>query len=158
MGIRSTTPRGAVATALNLFRERATEAVVYQLKQIGEEVRNAQVELMPGSGQGRGSYTDRSGNLRSSIGYVIIVNGRIRTKAGFGAKGANEGQSQGETTAESFAAKFPDKTALVVVAGMNYAVYVAEKNFDVLDTAYIKAKQIVPKMLKELGIRKNSIK
>lgn len=132
--------------------------MVYQLQQIGEEVRNAQVELMPGSGQGKGSYTDRSGNLRSSIGYVIIVNGQICTKAGFGARGVNDGQAQGETTAESFAAKFPDKTALVVVAGMNYAVYVAEKNYDVLDTAYIKAKEIVPGILKQLGIVKNSIK
>lgn len=91
------------------------------------------------------SWIDQTGNLRSSIGYVIVQNGQIVNKGGFeaviGPKGndANvNGTEQGATYAEQIAGRYPTGYALIVVAGMNYAAYVeAKENKDVLASGEI---------------------
>ena len=114
-------------------------AIIYNLCAIGEKVRNAAIE--------RGSYTDRTGNLRNSVGYVE-----------FGSFGKSDGNSEGKSTGQSYARslvkKFPKGIVLIVVAGMRYASYVSARGKDVLDSAELLAGQLVPKMLKQLGFNK----
>lgn len=91
------------------------------------------------------SWFDQSGNLRSSIGYVIVHDGTIIGSGGFQkVNGPNrgetttEGSKEGRNFAESLAAKYPSGYALIVVAGMEYASYVeAMENKDVLASGEI---------------------
>ncbi len=81
-----------------------------------------------------GSYTDRTGNLRNSIGYVVVQYGRIVTE-NFGIGSSHEeAKSKARTYALNVARELPaNKTYLVWVAGMEYAKYVEAKGFDVLE-------------------------
>ena len=95
-----------------------------------------------------GGYYDRTGNLRNSIGYVIVQYGQIVNEAFVHtqrvrvAKGcekaksasADEAHAKGLEHARSVARELPaNKTYLVWVAGMEYAKYVEAKGFDVLE-------------------------
>ena len=101
-----------------------------------------------------GSYKDQTGNLRSSIGYVIVKNGSIIGGSGFSpVKGGSEGSKEGKSLAVEIASQYRQGIALIVVAGMNYAAYVEAKGFDVLTSSEILANRIVPEMLQNLGIK-----
>lgn len=85
------------------------------------------------------SWIDHTGNLRSSIGYIITVNGVPITQGGFKPTNATDGngadgQKKGAEYADSIISQFSAAPiALVVVAGMEYALYVeAHDNKDVL--------------------------
>lgn len=138
MPIRQTTPERAIADALSAEAERLGRAVVRQLMVAGERVRNEATE--------RGSYRDRTGNLRRSVGYVVLVDGRVASEAFDG----GEGGAEGRRLSLEVARRFPRGAVLVVVAGMRYASYVAARGYDVLDSAELMAERIVPELLGEL--------
>lgn len=100
------------------------------------------------------SWFDQTGNLRSSIGYIIVVNGEVVSEGGFNqVKGGAEGVSEGKRFAKNIAKKFARGFALIVVAGMKYAACVeAMENKDVLASSELLAKKLVPEMLKKLGL------
>lgn len=80
-----------------------------------------------------GSYTDRTGNLRNSIGYVVVQYGRIVTENFSIVSGHEEAKAQARNYAIEVARELSaNKTYLVWVAGMEYAKYVEAKGFDVL--------------------------
>lgn len=124
------------------LKKRATairQAIINRLIYLGEAcVREARTNH---------SYIDRTDNLTSSMGYVVVVNGRIVTTAGFGGK---EGATTGRTFAQSLAANHTSGYALYVVAGMNYAAYVEAKGYNVLTTAESFAESQLPIMLEQL--------
>jgi hypothetical protein len=86
------------------------------------------------------SWYDQTGNLRSSVGYIVLYEGKEVQRGGFmstsapegnGSKGKQEGQNYLEETAKIFAES--SGFSLVVVAGMNYAEFVeAMDNKDVI--------------------------
>ena len=107
------------------------------------------------------TYKDQTNNLRSSLGFVIYHNGRLLfrdfqaggTGTGGGgevsfttgegkevtflakAKGDSSGQRglfQGEALADKVAQKYTSGFIAVIVAGMNYALFVEAKGYDVL--------------------------
>ena len=75
------------------------------------------------------TYTDRTSNLRGSIGYVIY-------KDGIEVFGNFEGTIEGQETSKRFIQKIVGENnkgyALIVVAGMEYGAAVESKGFDVL--------------------------
>lgn len=84
-------------------------------------------------------YTDRTGNLRNSIGYVVVQDGRIVAESFEGNTPASAGYESGDGKAigSAYAAEVAQtlsksKTYLVWVAGMEYARYVEAKGFDVI--------------------------
>lgn len=101
-----------------------------------------------------GKYKDQTGNLRSSIGYVILENGKPIKKSGFSkVKGtATDAQTKSNSLINKLAATYNRGLVLVVVAGMDYAAYVEARGYNVLNSAETLAKKIVPQMLKELGL------
>lgn len=122
-----------------------------------------------------GEYNDVTGNLRSSIGYVVLVNGKTyqygkpktfrgsikvknskgRLVRSRGNEGVQEGQNVLENIAKEFAAKYPKCIVLIVSAGMKYAIYVEEyHNLNVLTSAELLADELVPRMLLQLGFKK----
>lgn len=94
-----------------------------------------------------GPYKDHTANLRNSIGYIVVQFGRPvikafpagippkSTKEDPLAKGANPrtAKSKGRKYAEKIMSGLSrSKTYLILVAGMEYAIYVERKKFWVL--------------------------
>lgn len=147
MPIRQITPKSQIDAYIKERMNRLKRAIIYNLCVVGEKVRNEALD--------NGSYTDRTKNLRSSVGYVVVVDGQVYKMSAFGKPdGNNEGRSTGMSYARSLAGKFPKGIVLIVVAGMRYASYVSAKGYNVLDSSELLADQLVPKMLKQLGFKK----
>ena len=98
------------------------------------------------------SWIDRTGNLRSSIGYIITYQGNIIKYSDFRqVKQGSEGTKTGKDFATEMAKQFSNEYVLVVVAGMNYAEYVeAMDNKDVLASPELFANRECPKMVERL--------
>lgn len=96
-------------------------------------------------------YIDWTANLRSSIGYVLAVRGRVTDRGGFSAQGGGtEGARLGLRTAKRAARAFPTGYALIVTAGMEYASYVTDKGYDVIESAEHVARQLVEELFGRL--------
>lgn len=146
MPIQQITPKGRVAQALAEYMQRISTAVMRNLRYLGEQcVTEARKHH---------SYKDQTGNLTSSIGYVIAVNGRVVSRSQFNpiAQAATEGSSEGLEYAMEVARQFPRDVVLIVVAGRNYAKYVAAKGYNVLDSAEGLARREAKTILQGLGI------
>lgn len=95
-----------------------------------------------------GNYTDRTGNLRSSIGYAVITDGTIKQQQ---VEGTAEGQAQAGVLMTELAAKFPQGMVLVVVAGMEYAAAVESKGYDVITGSSFEGEKLMAFMKAQLG-------
>lgn len=103
------------------FQEKVHSDILNTLRFVGEEfVNKARIS---------GNYKDRTGNLRSSIGYIILKDGKIIDK---NFEGEKEGKNQGQKVAKEVAEQHPDGYVLIGVAGMQYAAYVEARSFDVI--------------------------
>ncbi len=136
MPITDSTNWNAVNAFIRERMERQRTVILRRLAAAGEQAVNA-------ARTGHG-YTDRTGNLTSSVGYVIVEDGTVVQESSFetvmdGAKGSSEGRA----FAESLAARYPAGIVLIVVAGMNYAAYVSARGFNVLDSAEAVAERLV---------------
>ena len=96
------------------------------------------------------SWIDRTGNLRSSIGYAVYDYGRKAIESSFAAvRGGSEGSTAGREMVNRLASEYSNVYALVVVAAMNYADFVeAKENKDVLASTELWARSVVDKRLK----------
>lgn len=135
MSLEVTTPIGDVQQYIEEQLARKVERLINNLSYIGEGALRIARE--------RGSYTDRTGNLRNSTGYVIAVDGEVTRRAGFDTKDAD-----GASFAEQLARTTEGKAVLVVCAGKSYATYVSRRGYDVLDSAELEAKVLAEKLLK----------
>ena len=126
---------GAIMEHLKAEGEaQAKRRLVRYLKAVGEE---CVAEAIDG-----GNYTDQTGNLRSSIGFVVADNGNVIEEGGFRSLGGSEGPNIGRAKALT-EAEGTTGIALIVVAGMSYARYVADKGYNVLDSTEILARQLL---------------
>ncbi|MBR3286960.1 MAG: hypothetical protein IKI72_03975 [Bacteroidales bacterium] len=115
-----------------------------ELPSIGERCVNKAKEA--------GDYTDQTGNLRSSVGYVVTVDGHIVDSGGFQqVKEGRQGTGEGRSFAEALAQRYPSGIVLIVVAGMNYAAYVAHRGKDVLASAELLAGQLMAELKRNIG-------
>lgn len=98
------------------------------------------------------SWYDQTGNLRSSVGYVIAHNKNIIQYSTFNqVKQGSEGVKTGKDLAKELAKRYSNNYVLIVVAGMNYAEFVeAMDNKDVLESTELWAREQVPLMLEKL--------
>lgn len=82
-----------------------------------------------------GGFNDQTGNLRSSIGFVIFYNGEIVSE-NFeeSPRGTDKatGLTEGKSFAESEGIDHQSGWAIVTVAGMEYASWVEAKGYDVI--------------------------
>lgn len=85
-----------------------------------------------------GSYKDQTGNLRSSVGYVIAKDGEV-VKENFveSDKGTDKttGKYKGRRLAEEVSLSHAGGYILVGVAGMEYATAVEAKGYEVISGA-----------------------
>ena len=88
------------------------------------------------------TYTDRTGRLTASIGYGVVQNGSVVKSGGFGGgEGEQEGRRLLDEAAQSYSGA--DTIALILVAGMPYAVYVSRKGYNVLDHTRLSIHQML---------------
>ena len=146
MPIKRLTPTAEIDRYIIGRVEAIKKAIVYNLCAVGEQVLNA--------ARLTNSYKDQTGNLRSSIGYVVAVDGEIVQMSSFDTvKEGREGSRGGKEYAMQLVRDFPHGIVLIVVAGMNYASYVSAKGYDVLDSSELLADKLVPQMLQQLGFK-----
>jgi hypothetical protein len=134
-----------VKARFNKVLEVIVKRQVARLQELGEMCVTRAREIPAEVG-----FTDQTGNLRSSIGYMVFVNGvavhnnYVQTLTG------TEGMKNGKMLAEKIGSKFKNGVCLVVTAGMNYAIYLESKGRDVLTSAELLAKKELPRMVAEL--------
>lgn len=151
-------------SGLDGLEEQAERYYIDRLIQAGEECVKKAIE--------EGNYQNRTGDLRSSIGYIIAYNGNIIKEGGFHkidghgenmekvefttkegkkvsfwAKGKFGDGSNGSKVGLEFARSKISSTgySFVLVAGMEYASYVSSKGFDVLDSGTLTLWKLIGK-------------
>lgn len=136
-----------VRSYMEQYASRAEEVVIRNLQRLGE-----QTIIKVRDRSGEESWYDKTGNLRSSIGYVVGRDGEVISEGGFSqVLNGSEGSSEGKRFAEELAAQLTGKYFLIIVAGMNYASYVEEmENKDVLASSSLFAEKELPKMVKRI--------
>lgn len=146
MPIKRLTPPAEIDRYIAGRVEAIKEAIVRMMLYVGEQVLNA--------ARITNSYKDQTGNLRSSIGYVVAIDGEIVQMSSFDTvKEGRDGSRGGKEYAIQLVRDFPKGIVLIVVAGMNYASYVSAKGYDVLDSSELLADKLVPQMLQQLGLK-----
>jgi hypothetical protein len=147
MGIRMTTKLSEVNDMLMREAERVERLTIRALSKLGEQ---CVTKIRDRAGDK--SWYDQSGNLRSSVGYVIAHNKNIIQYSAFNqVKQGSEGVKTGKDLAEKLAKRYSNNYVLIVVAGMNYAEFVeAMDNKDVLASTELWVKEQVPLMLEKL--------
>lgn len=122
--------RKQIKAMLGERRQRIHDAILLNLKRIGEIfVRNA---------RNNNTYKDQTGNLRSSIGYVILYNG-VQLFESFKSSGGSEGVEKAKEVVEEVKQNFPSGFVLIGVAGMDYAAAVEASGYDVISASSIEA-------------------
>jgi len=144
MPIKQITPQSEINAYLESELTKKEQAIIKTLKRVGEMCIN--------EARDNGSYLDQTGNLRSSIGYVVVSDGIVVGKSGFSlVKSGKDGQSEGKKFLEEKIMEHSRGLVLIIVAGMNYAFYVEKTGRNVLSSAELLAKKKVPELLQKLG-------
>lgn len=101
-------------------------------------------------------FNDQTGQLRSSIGYIItydgaVVNFDFDSSEAKVKSGAEDKREQGKSLAIEYANSLVQNTkgyGLICVAGANYAFYVEAKGFDVITGSSLQATETLRKWFK----------
>lgn len=139
-----TAPRNMTKNIEEALRKKLADelnAVVYSLYEIGLSAVNTIRQ--------NHAYLDQTGNLTSSVGCAVVVDGEIMQISGFEAikPTGEEGSKAGQSYVRSLASQFPQGITLIVVAGMNYAAYVERRGIGGMTGGEIFAKQAVEDLL-----------
>lgn len=147
MAIRMITPISEIDALIKAESKRVDELTIQALAELGDEcvteVRSRSQEE---------SWFNQTGNLRSSVGYVVVAHGKIVKRSGFETiMNGSEGSRAGKKLAEELAKNYSSGYVLIVVAGMHYAEYVeAKESKSVLASAELLARTEVYNMIAKL--------
>lgn len=142
--MRVTTPPSEIADFFEQHIQRLEKAIVRNMCYVGERCINA--------ARSSHTYRDQTGNLSSSIGYAVSTDGNLVRCSNFQiVKQGQQGAIDGKDYVLDLISQYPKGIVLIVVAGMNYATYVSDKGYDVIDSAEMLAEALIPKFMKQLG-------
>lgn len=131
------------------FMDRVFRITLSEISAVGLQfVSDARLKAPADAGPG-GSFNDQTGNLRSSIGYIVVYDGNIVKEDFELAKRGTErtpGMIAGREFAEYQAALNPKGWALITVAGMEYAAFVEAKGYDVITGSTLNANSKMDKV------------
>lgn len=145
MPISRITPKGAAEAYLYNQLELRQQAVINNLLYVGE---TALKQAREGH-----RYKDQTGNLTSSIGYAIAINGTLFKRSSFEVvKDGKQGAADGRKFLNKLIHQNPKGIVFIMVAGMPYAQYVEAMSLDVLESAEVMAKNMLPKIFKALKL------
>lgn len=134
--IRKFDLRRAVKKPLADFRKAIDQGLVESMQYMGEDLTTYAKNNV--------GFISRTGNLLSSIGYVLIHGDAILHSGGFT---RSQTKGRGLRAAFRFFRKKPKSVSLVIVAGMEYAAFVEAKGYAVLIPAELRARRIFKKRL-----------
>lgn len=128
---------------LQIFNSKAEDKIITLLQGAGEMfVRYARES---------GNYDDHTGNLRSSIGYVILSDGVAEVenfeKQNVGTDG-EKGVSDARQLAYKLAESYKNGFVLIGLAGMEYAAAVEAKGRDVITSGNIQMQEWLKKAVR----------
>ncbi|HEY0056877.1 MAG TPA: hypothetical protein VGB63_16115 [Pedobacter sp.] len=116
---------------VNEMLERVNRVFLNELTKIGlDAVKYARLKT-----KSQGGYDDQTGNLRSSIGFIIQYDGQtIHQDFELSPEGTDkqEGLRAGEQYAKELGANESSGWAVIIVAGMEYGFYLEAKGYDVI--------------------------
>lgn len=100
-----------------------------------------------------GSYLDQTGNLRSSIGYLILKDGVVKRsdfKAGDKGDVNGKGVADAKAHAKEVSGQYSQGWVFIGVAGMQYAAAVESKGKEVITGSSLKAEEQLKRLLKSI--------
>lgn len=121
---------GKLDIAFDKIKEQYIKAATQKFIEVGER---SIIEA-----RDNGSYTDRTGNLRNSVGYIVLLDGVEQSQSNINKLNRKQ--------FDTIKAKYPKGLVLIVVAGMNYAAYVEAKGYNVLSSAELMAGNILKQL------------
>ena len=121
---------GKLNIAFDKIKERYIKTATNKFIEVGERCIT--------EARDNGSYTDRTGNLRNSVGYVVLLNGKEISQSNINKLNRKQ--------FDTIKGKYTKGLVLIVVAGMNYAAYVEAKGYNVLSSAELMAEQILKQL------------
>ena len=145
MSCRRLSPKGQAKRFVDRAMAMKRQAIINNYIYVGE----AALEMA----RTQHKYKRQTGNLTSSIGYCILDNGKVVTMSKFevvdsGEKGANEGRK----FLKKLISKNSQGIVFIMVAGMSYASYVEAMSLDVLESAELLSKRMLPNLCKALKL------
>lgn len=148
-GLKPTFTLQDVEGFFNESFRRTNEALLQTFQFAGESfVREARLKTA-----NEGGFNDITGNLRSSIGYILLNNGKQVmsnfAEANIGTDRAT-GVSQGELVADEYGSNYPKGLILICVAGMDYAAAVEAKGKDVISGTSVDTIKLLKQLLSAL--------
>jgi hypothetical protein len=117
------------------------ERIIMTLAMVGEKFVNDARNIR--------TYQDQTGNLRSSIGYIIAKDGHVVIE---NVEGKAQGKAQAKRIAREILQKNKQGFVLIGIAGMGYAAAVESKGYDVITGSIPAAKQLLKQKIKEYGL------
>lgn len=126
---------GDITKALDIEVSKIEKAIENEIIRVGLQfVSDARISA---------DFADRTGNLRSSIGFILLKNGDIIAEDFELSKRGTDKES-GFDKAIQFAEEIAGEGiergyTLIVVAGMQYAVFVEAMGYDVITSSSFKA-------------------
>lgn len=144
---------GRMTTPIRVITDKLTAEAQAKLRVVADVLCNVGEQCII-EARNNGSYEDQTGNLRSSIGYAVLMNGQvIQSDHVDKIKNGDEGVSEGLAFLQKRIQKAKKKgVCLIVTAGMNYADYVETRKV-VLSSAELKAPVLVKQLLTQLGFK-----
>lgn len=140
--IEMVTPMDEIDRMIEEEIRKSERDIIKKLSYIGESAISEARE--------NGDYMDQTGNLRSSVGYVILNNGKtVLENIQRNDRGTD--RSTGVQVAKNFiqeiSEKYKNDFVLIVVAGMDYAVYVEALGRNVISSSKLLAESLAKQLL-----------
>jgi len=133
--------QGDVDRRINRFTVSIEQRIIWTLAMVGENFVNDARNIR--------TYKDQTGNLRSSIGYIIARDGNIIQE---NIEGKAEGRAQAKKITDEVLRENKKGFVLIVVAGMEYAAAVESKGYDVITGSVPVAKALLKSKIKEYNL------
>lgn len=142
---------------VDAFKKKKLKDIFETLSYIGIQSVNFAKERVPSGTKEHpspgGGFWDRTGNLRSSIGYAVISDGSVKIERFKKHVGGEEGIAAGKRLVKEISLKYNKGMVLVITAGMEYAAAVESKGYDVITgSSYFADAELLPFMKEKLGM------
>ena len=143
MGVKIEHNIPEVVSRLKNYEKKMTEELVVALVEAGKKI----IEIAKDSH----TYKNRTGNLEASTGFGVVIKGKLIGHGGFDS--SFHGGDVGLDKLEQLVSEVDsEESAIIVVAGMEYAAYVERCGYLILDDARFKGSAILGGLLDRIKI------
>jgi len=131
MALKMLTPLQQIEARMQQYAERSKKVLSRRVAYIAEDAINEQRR------PDVGNWTDRTKNLRGSLGYKVNIDGTQKVN-GLNPEASQEARDTSAAVIAKTMQKYREGIVIVACAGMPYAGPVSRRGYNVLDTAKLK--------------------